>query len=75
MGVFENDRSTYSEDWKDAVNAQLQWMKKEIEALRMQIEHMNKVNGNIKIDVERAIQNCYSTVNGMIIRSKQKKRK
>ena len=72
MAIFENDRIAYSEDWKDAVNAQLQWMKKEIEALRIQIEHINKTNTNIKVEVERALENSLTTINTMINRGKKR---
>jgi hypothetical protein len=50
-------------DWKENIHAQVQSQKHEIEALRIIIKHQEEVIKNIKIDVERAIKKCLSTLN------------
>jgi hypothetical protein len=63
MSVFDNERITNDIDWKENIHAQVQSQKHEIEALRIIIKHQEEVIKNIKIDVERAIKKCLSTLN------------
>jgi hypothetical protein len=61
MSIFDNERMTNDLDWKDKVDMMLNKHQKEIEALRIEINHLREVNKNIKIDVERAIKKCLNT--------------
>jgi hypothetical protein len=63
MSIFDNERITNDIDWKESIHARLQSQKHEIEALRIIIKHQEEVIKNIKIDVERAIKKCLSTLN------------
>ena len=57
MSLFDNERVTTHEDWKDSVDARLSYMAKEIEALRLELRHTVTVVRNIKIDIQRNIEN------------------
>jgi len=61
--VFEQDKMTKNNDWQDGVNARLEWIKKEIEAINIKQSHYDKMLKNIKIDVDRAIKKCLNTLN------------
>jgi len=63
LSVFDKDKITYEADWQDGVNARLNWMQKEIEALRLKQSHYDNQLRNIKIDVEGAIKECLTTLN------------
>ena len=57
MSVFDTERMTAHQDWKDSVDARISWMTKEIEALKIEVRHASEVIKNIKVDCERAIEN------------------
>ena len=63
MSVFDKEKMTHEADWKDGVNARLNWMQKEIDALRLKQSHYDNQLQNIKIDVENAIKGCLTTLN------------
>jgi len=61
--AFEHSKMTRNNDWQDGVNARLEWIKKEVESIQIKQNHYDRIIQNIKIDVDRAIEKCLTTLN------------
>ena len=63
MKVFDNERIRDDLDLRDSVNVKLEYIKKELDAQRVMLNNHDRLINNIKIDVERAIKKCLTTLN------------